>query len=242
MTATPELFKALLEVQKAAPTLPKDKTATVQTKSGGSYQYSYTDLATVVAKVMPLLSEQGLVWASFPAHHEGTPVLRYTLTHASTSQSVGGEMPLLLGGQLDSQGFGSALTYARRYSLCAVLNLVADDDDDGGAASGRQENTPQMSTTLATQAQKGRVRKDFKALKLSEGDKRLALSKVGVEDVNEPDQAIDTLFKHQASALIDLLTNGPIPSAEHQSDIPEPDTREFTHEAADAAGTPLEGM
>ena len=42
-------------------------------------------------------------------------------------------MPLLIT-QPSPQGLGSALTYARRYSLCAVLNLVADADDDGQAA------------------------------------------------------------------------------------------------------------
>jgi hypothetical protein len=39
-------------------------------------------------------------------------------------------MQLLLS-KNDAQGQGSAITYARRYALCAVLNLVADDDDDG---------------------------------------------------------------------------------------------------------------
>jgi hypothetical protein len=135
MADTSGLFTALLAVQKAAPTLPKDKTAKVKMKNGGEYQYRYTDLATVVATVAPLLSEHGLVWTSFPAHHEGTPVLRYKIAHAESGESLEDEMPLLLGGQIDSQGLGSALTYARRYSLCAVLNLVADEDDDGRAAN-----------------------------------------------------------------------------------------------------------
>jgi len=34
----------------------------------------------------------------------------------------------------DPQGYGSATTYARRYSLSAALCLVGDDDDDGNAA------------------------------------------------------------------------------------------------------------
>jgi hypothetical protein len=43
-------------------------------------------------------------------------------------------MPLLLD-KRNSQGLGSAITYARRYALTAVLNLVADEDDDGNQAS-----------------------------------------------------------------------------------------------------------
>ena len=43
-------------------------------------------------------------------------------------------MRLLMAKQ-DPQGQGSAVTYARRYSYCAALGIVADEDDDGQAAS-----------------------------------------------------------------------------------------------------------
>ena len=35
----------------------------------------------------------------------------------------------------DAQGYGSAMTYARRYAIMGMLGLVADADDDGNAAS-----------------------------------------------------------------------------------------------------------
>ena len=35
----------------------------------------------------------------------------------------------------DSQAMGSAITYARRYSLCAILGIAAEDDEDGEAAT-----------------------------------------------------------------------------------------------------------
>lgn len=156
------LFKALLAVQKASPTLPKDKIAKVKMKNGGEYQYRYTDLATVVATVTPVLSEHGLVWTSFPAHHEGTPVLRYKIAHAPSGEFLQDEMPLLLGGQHDSQGLGSALTYARRYALCAVLNLVADEDDDARAASTSRQQAakpakPKTTPAKATQEDVARI-------------------------------------------------------------------------------------
>ena len=44
-------------------------------------------------------------------------------------------MPLYLPEHPTSQTLGSAITYARRYALTAVLNLVADEDDDGQAAT-----------------------------------------------------------------------------------------------------------
>lgn len=42
-------------------------------------------------------------------------------------------MPLMMDKQTP-QGQGSALTYARRYALCAMLNIAADEDDDGQSA------------------------------------------------------------------------------------------------------------
>lgn len=35
----------------------------------------------------------------------------------------------------DPQGFGSAITYARRYQICAIFGIAAEEDDDGNAAS-----------------------------------------------------------------------------------------------------------
>ncbi|OJG12976.1 hypothetical protein RU94_GL001675 [Enterococcus asini] len=36
----------------------------------------------------------------------------------------------------DAQGFGSAVTYAKRYALSAVFGITSDQDDDGNATSG----------------------------------------------------------------------------------------------------------
>ncbi|WP_417392015.1 ERF family protein [Gimesia sp.] len=44
--------------------------------------------------------------------------------------------------KFDPQGFGSAMTYARRYCLSALMGIVVDDDDDANAASGRSYNQP----------------------------------------------------------------------------------------------------
>jgi hypothetical protein len=43
-------------------------------------------------------------------------------------------MPFL---KADPQAVGSAITYARRYALAAIVGIVADDDDDGNQAAGK---------------------------------------------------------------------------------------------------------
>jgi hypothetical protein len=124
------LFGSLLAVQGESPTLPKDKT-------NPHFNSRFTGLDTIVETVGPILNKHGLVWVTLPSYNEdtGAPELEYRLVHAESGERIEGRMPLLLG-KNDSQSMGSALTYARRYALAAVLNLVADDDDDGNAASG----------------------------------------------------------------------------------------------------------
>jgi hypothetical protein len=60
--------------------------------------------------------------------------LTYILVHAESGTELRGEMALLPA-KADPQGQGSAITYARRYALMAVLGLVADEDDDGNEGS-----------------------------------------------------------------------------------------------------------
>jgi len=55
-----------------------------------------------------------------------------TLLHTS-GEKLESRFPLPEGGT--PQVIGSAITYARRYALCAMLSLVAEDDDDGNTAS-----------------------------------------------------------------------------------------------------------
>ena len=50
----------------------------------------------------------------------------------------------------DPQGMGSAITYARRYSLCAMLGIVTEDDD-ANAACGYPQNTRSQRRTVRRQ-------------------------------------------------------------------------------------------
>ncbi|GAF38039.1 ERF family protein [Lentilactobacillus farraginis] len=53
----------------------------------------------------------------------------------------------------DAQGYGSAETYARRYSLSAAFGISSDVDDDGNAAS-QEQSKPARRTTRSTSARK----------------------------------------------------------------------------------------
>jgi len=121
------LYTALLKVQSKAPHLQRDAI-------NPHFSSKYISLETLMSAVMPVLTEHGLVWVTRPVSDGDDPVLNYRLIHAESGEVLEGTMPLMLDKQ-HSQGLGSAITYARRYSLMAVLGLVADQDDDGNRAS-----------------------------------------------------------------------------------------------------------
>lgn len=131
MTETKSLAEALAVLMTKLPRIEKANEAKVPTKAGGSYSYNYADLAQVSEAILPILGGLGLSFTAKPTMSGGQFVLAYRLLHVSGEDDKG-EYPLPTGGTPQSQG--SAITYARRYCLCAVTGVAPKDDDDGAAA------------------------------------------------------------------------------------------------------------
>lgn len=127
------LAGALAAFQAELPAIGKNETATVVT-SKGRYSYSYASLGDISKIIEPLLGKHGLSFAALPTLADGDAgrfVLRYVLMHSS-GQYLSGAYPL---NGNTPQEIGSSITYARRYTLCAVTGVAPDEDDDGAAAS-----------------------------------------------------------------------------------------------------------
>lgn len=130
------LYPALLAFQEEAPALQK-------TAINPHFNSKFVSLDVLTEAVTPLLNKHGLIWTALPGHTEnGSPTLNYALVHAETGEKLTGAMALLPQ-KVDPQGQGSAITYARRYALMAVLSLVADEDDDGNEAS--KKSSPNLA-------------------------------------------------------------------------------------------------
>lgn len=137
MTETTSLAQALAILQTRLPKIEKSQKADVPTKNGGSYSYNYADLAQITRLLMPILGDLGLSFIAKPTTTtDGRFVLAYRLLHTS-GESEDGEYPLPSGSS--PQAIGSAITYARRYCLCAVTGVAPEDDDDGAAAQAEAE-------------------------------------------------------------------------------------------------------
>ena len=132
------LAKALVAAQKEMKNPAFDST-------NPHFKNKFASLAAVREAVLPVLNKHGLAISQFPTAGEGVAGCRNILMHE------GGEKMeydcLLPLSKNDPQGAGSAITYARRYSLQAIAGVVAEEDDDANAASEK----PKASAKPVTQ-------------------------------------------------------------------------------------------
>lgn len=96
------------------------------------FNSKYADLASVWDAIREPLTKNGLSIVQLPSSMQGGVEVETILMHTS-GESLSSVLAMPAS-KSDAQGFGSALTYARRYSLMAMVG-VAPEDDDGNAAS-----------------------------------------------------------------------------------------------------------
>ncbi len=118
-----ELAKAMLKVQQAVRPANKDN-YNAFTKS------MYATLSSVMATCRDALIEHGIWVTQFPVNvgNPNTLGLVTKLVHAESGQWQSSLLVMPLP-KNDPQGYGSALTYARRYGLSALVGIVTEDDD-----------------------------------------------------------------------------------------------------------------
>lgn len=119
------IYKALSKAQQAFPAIPRDG-------KNPHFKSTYTTLDTLLRTTRESLCTQGLAVSHIFEEVDGKRVLVTRLVHESGEVM---ESRLRLPDTENMQHLGSAITYARRYSLAALLGVSSDDDDDGQAAS-----------------------------------------------------------------------------------------------------------
>lgn len=104
------------------------------------FNSKYADLAEVLDTCREVLSKNGLSVVQPVGQVSDKSIEVHTLLMHSSGQWVKSSMNIPMT-KLDPQAAGSAITYARRYSLAAMVG-IAQVDDDGEGAMGRGNKTP----------------------------------------------------------------------------------------------------
>jgi hypothetical protein len=123
-----KLATALANAQGALTAAPKQKT-------NPHFKSKYADLPALWEVSRDVLAANGLALVQLPRHVPENGICIETMIVHASGQWISDDGLFLPASKLDAQGYGSALTYARRYGMGAILGLVSDEDDDGNAAS-----------------------------------------------------------------------------------------------------------
>lgn len=118
-----ELAKALAAAQGSMEAAKKDK-------KNDHFNYKYADLASCLDVCREPLSKNGLAVIQIPSDYDSTSrkVKIVTMLCHSSGQYIKGGLEIVVT-KPDAQGIGSAITYGRRYSLCAMVGIAQEDDD-----------------------------------------------------------------------------------------------------------------
>jgi len=197
-----ELTKALIQFQKDVDKIEKNARANYG---------KFADLANVLSTVTPALNKNGLALTQTflddalitTLHHEGGETI-----HSSCKLVV-------CDGRNNTQEWGKAVTYQRRFSICSILGIVADMDTDDVPDLPPSNNAP-AAKAVAKPAAKGQTSMAFnQGTKMINAAKDLAALKTLSKRVAERNEA--NAFKgDEYKDLIELLKNREAQLKEHQ--------------------------
>lgn len=143
-----EISKALHTFRQQIVQPNKDKVA-----KGKNFSYNYVTLDSVAEAIDKAIKETGLSYLQSVSSENNEAKVVTLITHES-GQWIETDSLGLPTTKHDAQAFGSAITYAKRYSLCAAFGVVADEDDDGSKA---KEDAPKLANNTNITVLKNKI-------------------------------------------------------------------------------------
>jgi hypothetical protein len=130
-------------MQKIATALVKAQKAfgpALKSSTNPHFKSRYADLAACVEAVIDALNENGIALVQHSHECADGIIIETIFIHESGEMISGGKLHVPATKQ-DAQGYGSAMTYARRYSLQAACGIAPEDDDGNNASRAKPKST-----------------------------------------------------------------------------------------------------
>lgn len=168
----------------------------LKTSQNPHFRSRYADLSACVEAVIDALNDNGIALMQIPHESDSGVIVETVFVHESGETLSGGKLYTPASKQ-DPQGYGSALTYARRYGLMAACGIAPEDDDGNAAVKAKHEP---VTTITEKQAQ------DLDALITEVGADKAAFLKFAkltkLEDMkaSDYDKAVAALNKKREAA------------------------------------------
>lgn len=138
-----QIATAFLEAKRRFAPALKDK-------ANPAFKSKYADLSACLDAVNDALLEAGICLYQETFEDTTGITVETVLLHSSGEALRGGKLHVPAAKQ-DPQGYGSALTYARRYSLMTTCGISAEDDDGNAATFISADQAAQIRATIQDQ-------------------------------------------------------------------------------------------
>jgi len=116
------------------------------------FRSKYADLGNVMDACLPALNEAGIALIQPTGEDEHGRFVETILIHGESGESLTCRVPLIVS-KNDMQGYGSAVTYARRYGLMAMAGIAPEDDDGNAAAKAPPKQEQRQQKPQETDAE-----------------------------------------------------------------------------------------
>lgn len=186
-----ELAKALSNAQGAFEHAKKDAT-------NPHFKSKYATLAGCIDAAKDALAKNGLTVIQTTELDGSSVVLVTTLAHES-GEWIKGFYPVNPVKQ-DPQGYGSAMTYARRYAFSAITGIAADDDD---GEAGSQKEEKKVKSPFSNAALRNKFHENVKS-SLNEAESMDALNEIMALNKGKIDEMKDGGNEYDLLAIDDL--------------------------------------
>lgn len=146
-----KLLSGLMDVQREIPTMPKNAKA---------YGYKYTDLDTITSVIKPILARHDISYMqSVGMNEQGQNILTTRIFNRDGEYIEDSTiLPIIQGTKNNSaQTLGMAITYMRRYALCAMFGITSDEDVDANTFNAPQPQQAPQNVQNVTNVMNGTV-------------------------------------------------------------------------------------
>lgn len=133
------------EVAAAFVKAQKEFGPALKTKQNPHLRSAYADLSSVIEAIIDALNDNGLAVMQKSIRCDDGVIVETVFIHTSGEVLSAGELHVPAP-KKDPQGFGSALTYCRRYALMTACGIAPEDDDGEAAALHMQKKQEKIAT------------------------------------------------------------------------------------------------
>jgi hypothetical protein len=172
----------------------KEFSPALKDKTNPAFRSKYADLGACIEAVNDALLNHGIAIYQETSEDDTGVTVETVLLHESGEAIRNGKLHVPAA-KHDPQGFGSALTYARRYSLMAACGIAPEDDDGNAATKATQERPPKVAA---------KAKDEVKPMSADEAE-QMCVAMRECDDLDSLMSIFGAGFKRAAKAEQDIL-------------------------------------